>query len=115
MKILITGANGFLGQHLCRFLKKRHSVFATGRGSKRIPFADVQYYTCDITDFSSVVQLLKTVQPEVIIHAAAMSKPDECDVNRELCDKINVLGTKHFIDAAQQLKHESHFIYISTD
>lgn len=115
MKILITGANGFLGQHLCRFLKADHSVFATGRGEKRIPFTDVQYFPCDITDNSSIDQLLNTVQPEVIIHAAAMSRPDDCHTNRELCDSINVLGTQHLIAAAQQLKRPPHFIYISTD
>jgi dTDP-4-dehydrorhamnose reductase len=115
MKILITGANGFLGQHLCRFLKVNHSICATGRGGKRLPFADVKYYPCDITDINAVKQLLSAVQPEVIIHAAAMSKPDECDTNRELCDRINVLGTRHFIDAAELLNHQPHFIYISTD
>ncbi len=115
MKILITGANGFLGQHLSRDLKNDHLLFATGKGEKRIPFDDVMYIPSDITDINSVETLLNKVQPDVIIHAAAMSRPDECDVNREMCDRINVAGTKYIVDAAQELKQLPHFIYISTD
>lgn len=115
MKILITGANGFLGQHLCRFLKTDHSVFATGRGEKRIPFDDVKYFPCEITEINYTGQLLNTVQPQVIIHTAAMSRPDECDTNRKLCDKINVLGTKYLLEAAELLEHRPHFMYVSTD
>lgn len=115
MKILITGANGFLGQHLCSFLKKSHTIFATGKGEKRIPFDDVTFLPADIADANAVEQLLNNIQPEVIIHAAAMSRPDECDVNKELCDKINVAGTNHLINAAEKSTHQPLFIYISTD
>jgi nucleoside-diphosphate-sugar epimerase len=39
MKIFITGSNGFLGQHLCKyFLTKEANIIASGKGSKRIPF-----------------------------------------------------------------------------
>jgi len=115
MKVLITGANGFLGQHLCRHLMAAHSILATGRGMNRIPFNDIEYKSADITDGDAVTELVNAFEPEVIIHAASMSKPDECDIDRELCDQINVKGTQHFIDAAEQLKHRPHFIYVSTD
>ncbi len=115
MKIMITGANGFLGQHLCRFLENSHTIFATGRGEKRVSFPGVRYLAADITDPSSLQQLLLDTEAEVIIHAAAMSRPDECDTNRMLCDDVNINGTKHLVDAAKHLTHQPHFIYISTD
>jgi dTDP-4-dehydrorhamnose reductase len=115
MKVLITGANGFLGQHLCRLLRNSHTVFATGKGNKRIPFEDVNYHPAEITDSNSIEELLKKTAPQVIIHAAAMSKPDECDVDRELCDAINITATRHLINASGKLELKPHFIYVSTD
>jgi dTDP-4-dehydrorhamnose reductase len=59
--------------------------------------------------------MLKTAMPDVIIHTAAMSKPDECDRERALCTDINVNGTKNLIEATKALNKPVHFINISTD
>jgi dTDP-4-dehydrorhamnose reductase len=115
MKILITGGNGFLGQHLCRFLRQGNNVVAVGKGEKRIPFDDVQYYSVDITHFTNLRKTFQAVDPDVIIHTAAMSKPDECNNNREMCDKVNVEGTKAVVDAAKEVNPLLHLVYTSSD
>lgn len=115
MKIMVTGANGFLGQHLCRFFKNEYDVFATGKGAKRLPFAEVKYFEADITDANKIKEVVANIQPDVIVHTAAMSRPDECNEKRELCDAINVIGTQHLVDAANLLKNSPHFIYTSSD
>lgn len=110
-KILITGANGFLGQHLCLFLlESGYNIVATGRGSCRIPSKDLLYQQCELTESKEVALLLNMHQPTVIIHTAAMSKPDECNADKALCLKANVEATKNLLQA-----DASHFIYISTD
>jgi dTDP-4-dehydrorhamnose reductase len=114
MKVMITGANGFLGQHLCRFLKNHYQVFAVGKGEKRLPFADVRYFSADIKD-QKLIGLVTEVNPDIIIHTAAMSKPDECDRNKKLCDEVNVTGTGMIVTAAKQLTIAPHLIYTSSD
>lgn len=111
-KILITGANGFLGQHLTFLLSKdAYSVVATGRGHCRISLKNEIIYTAtDLTDKEAIKSLLFKFKPEVIIHNAALSKPDECDTNRDICLKVNVEATKHLLQSTAE-----HFIYISTD
>ncbi|BAV08078.1 dTDP-4-dehydrorhamnose reductase [Filimonas lacunae] len=117
MKVLVTGANGFLGQHLCLHLDKAgFSVAATGRGDSRLPFAFSQiYYPADLTSREEVADLVSQVQPDVIVHAAAMSKPDECNNQRETCLLHNVEVTRYLIDAANNTHRQVHFVYISTD
>lgn len=111
-KVLITGANGFLGQHLTCYLQNaNHSVIAAGRGQRRISkCADVTYFEVDLTDRQAVRQMLLKFSPEVVIHTAAMSKPDDCENNKQLCLSVNVETTRYLLEAAG-----SHFIYISTD
>jgi dTDP-4-dehydrorhamnose reductase len=114
-KVLVTGANGFLAQHLCLFLaSKNFDVIAVSRGECRMPRKEnFQYYSLDLTDEAAVHEILHATNPDIIIHAAAMSKPDECDNNKDECLKQNVEVTKYLL---QKTAHnQPHFIYISTD
>lgn len=112
---MVTGANGFTGQHLSVFLADQgFSVYAVSRGPSRIiQHSGIQYYPCELTNVSSVMQVVEIIEPDWIIHVAAMSKPDECDIKREDCLKNNVEATIHLGEAA--LKVNARFIYFSTD
>lgn len=115
MKILITGANGFLAQHLCLFLAdKGFQVIAVSRGECKIPInAQISYFDLELTNVSLVADFVKYHQPDVMIHAAAMSKPDECNNNRDECILQNVTITEQLVKLANDI--QAHFIYISTD
>ena len=118
MKILVTGANGLLGQHLTKqLLEKGYTVIATGKGDARIQFKEWEhqylYYPLDITDANAVQLIMSTVQPEVVVHAAAMTQVDECELHPEKCERVNVTGTSQILVDAEM--YSQHFIYISTD
>src|SRR4051794_14282921 len=118
MKVLITGANGFLGQHLALYLAgKGYHVIASGRGECRLAKKFViQYHSADLTDELAIASIIKAVQPEVVIHTAAMSKPDECNNKREACLLLNLEATKFLLQSSQAVQPlQPHFIYISTD
>lgn len=109
--IVITGANGFLGQHLCVFFSDRgYDIVATGRGDCKIAQSNFSYYSCDLTYKHEVEVMLDTHQPDVIIHTAALSKPDECNDNKQLCLATNVEATRYLLRDPSV-----HFIYTSTD
>lgn len=113
--VFITGANGFLGQYLTRYLASEDfTVIASGRGICRIPEKEKFLYTeLDLINKEVVDLCLQVHHPDVIIHAAAMSKPDECNLNKELCLLHNVEATKYLLDASQSFSPQ--FIYTSTD
>jgi dTDP-4-dehydrorhamnose reductase len=115
MKVLITGANGFLGQHLYLYLAAKNiEVVAISRGGCRIPAKEAfQYYPIDLTDKIAVHQMLHVTKPDVVVHAAAMSKPDECNNNRQACLKQNVEATENLLETV--FEKGIYFIYISTD
>ncbi len=117
MKILITGANGLLGQKLVEMLgqKPDWTVLATGRGECRIARlpANVSYSSCDISSEESVNQIFKEFGPTTVLHTAAMTNVDECELHPEACHLQNVTASRHIIRACEE--SGSHLIHLSTD
>jgi dTDP-4-dehydrorhamnose reductase len=117
MKILITGANGLLGQHLIQeLLHRQFTVVATSKGPSRLPFepsAQFSYRTLDITDELNLENVMEEERPDVVVHAAAMTQVDECEKNPDLCEKTNVFGTTQLLVDAEA--HSQYIIYLSTD
>lgn len=117
MKILLTGANGFLGYYLTQqLLENNYEVIATGKGDCRLPFADrrnFQYEAMDLTDPFAVHDVFEKYSPAIVVHAGAMSKVDECELNQWEAYRNNVEGTITMLINAES--QHSFFIFISTD
>lgn len=117
IKILVTGANGLLGQTIIRqLLEKKYEVIATGRGDDRAqvsPSAPTYYKSIDITDGPAIEQFIIEQKPSVIVHAAAMTQVDQCELHKQECYNINVTATRFIIDAAKAVG--ARFIFVSTD
>lgn len=118
MKVLVTGANGLLGQHLIRQLvhEGKFIIHATGKGDSRLPYGStngITYHPLNLTDFKKTQTLIEKISPHIILHAAAITQPNECATDKINCWKTNVGVTRALIKGAQKTK--SYFIYVSTD
>ena len=115
-KILVTGSNGLLGQKLVYKLKNRNDVelTATARGENRLmDRSGYQYIPMDICNRSDVDTVIDSIKPHHIIHTAAMTQVDHCELNPEECDRTNVHAVQYIVNAAE--RNESHLVHLSTD
>jgi len=115
MRILVTGANGLLGQKLSELIHNHpeHHLIATARGKSSLRLRDVEYYSLDITEHHAVLETIQKTKPDVIVNAAAMTHVDKCEQEQEACWVANVLSMEHLVKACEATK--AHLIHVSTD
>ncbi len=112
MKILVTGASGFVGSHLASKLSKNPELKILGTYFKHpLNLHKAELYRLNITDFSEVLQFLEEHSPEVVIHTAARVSFRKKD--KEQLFRINVEGTRNLVNAMLET-NIPRIIYVSS-
>ena len=114
MKIIVTGSNGLLGQHLIpQLAQHNHQVIALGRGPQRITGIEhIPYQNLDLLEFDQVRHFIKSQQPDVLVHAAAMTQVDDCERDRNKSREINVNATENLLEACLTLLEPISFFFL---
>lgn len=115
MKIVITGSNGLLGQKIVKqCLKHGIDFVATSKGENRNNNCpESRFRSLDICDKEAVFQCLNSAKPTHVIHTAAMTNVDQCELNPSECKEINVKATQNLWSVSSDLG--IHFQLLSTD
>lgn len=113
MKVLVTGATGFLGGALCKALvKKNYEVYALKRSNSDTEMLDdlsIQYVAGDVTNRESVFKAIEGM--DLVFHLAGLIAYEPS--KRALMDKVNVEGTKNVVDACVEFKVKQ-LMYVSS-
>lgn len=91
-KLLITGASGFLGWHLCQIAKQNWQVYGTYY-SHDLEIPGINLIKLNLTDFAELKQIFQEIQPDAVIHAAARSQPNFCQTHPEESHLVNVIAS----------------------
>ncbi len=115
MKILVTGANGLLGQKLISLLTQKQEVhtIATARKPVSYSLTKTEFRILDVTNQKETERVILEVKPDVVIHTAAMTQVDQCETQREECWKANVTGVENLVRACENAT--SFLVHVSTD
>lgn len=125
MKILVTGASGFLGLNLLNHLAQAHPAAellaadlsgpsiqdraGIGASARRI-----QYRPLDVTDLDACHGLMELARPTHILHAAAVTLPDESAQSKQLTYSVNLEGTRNVLVAAAAAGSVQRFVLLSS-
>ncbi len=108
-KILITGATGFIGSALFNHLQNQgHELFVIDNlsfGNKDyITINDKMFFEEDIRNKANVENIIQTIQPQWVIHLAAIHFIPYCNKHPFESSEINIRGTKNILDACKNTK-----------
>jgi CDP-paratose 2-epimerase len=133
MKILVTGSSGLIGSEAVRYFgKQKHQIFGVDNNLRKFFFGDngdtswnlsalkklpidFTHYDTDIRDRAKVLELVKTIRPDAIIHCAAQPSHDlAAKIPFEDFD-TNANGTLNLLEATRQFCKDSPFVFLSTN
>ena len=104
MNILVTGSNGLLAPYIIKSLSTKNNVISCSKsnGPNQI----------DLANFSLVKKFVEEINPDILIHCAALTDVEKAEKEPNLALINNCNVTKNLI---KNISEHCHFIYISTD
>ena len=111
-KLLITGASGFLGWHLCQLANIEWDVYGT-YFSHNLEIPGIKLVKVDLTNFAEVKRVFQEIQPAAVIHTAAQSQPNYCQIHPEESLLINVTASLNI--AGLCADNSIPYVFTSTD
>jgi dTDP-4-dehydrorhamnose reductase len=111
--IVVTGASGLLGASLVMLGRDlgREVIGVCHRHLLRIP--GVRICQANLADRQAMRNLLVPLRPKSIIHCAAITEVDWCELHPEETEEVNVQASSALAELAQELNAQ--FLYVSTD
>ncbi|MEO7934283.1 MAG: NAD-dependent epimerase/dehydratase family protein [Chthoniobacterales bacterium] len=132
-RLLVTGSSGLIGSEVCSYFSKmgfaihgvdnnQRAVFFGAQGDTRWnqerllrDLPDFAHHELDIRDRAGVLDLVKTLRPDVIIHTAAQPSHDRAAAIPFDDFDTNAVGTLNLLEAARQFAQEAPFVHMSTN
>jgi dTDP-4-dehydrorhamnose reductase len=110
MKILVTGAHGFLGRSLLDLVGEMEWV-GCGRSAESV--SPCPYFQIDLQNSDAVTELLEEVRPDWVINTAALTNVDQCEEDRDLARQVNLDPVGHLVSACKRV--DAGLVQLSTD
>jgi len=133
MKILVTGSSGLIGSEVCSYFAKHgHSIHGVDNNQRAVFFGpqgdttwrleelqksltDFSHHELDIRDRQNVMDLIKKIKPDAIVHTAAQPSHDKAASIPFDDFDVNAVGTLNLLEAARQFCKDAPFVHMSTN
>ena len=112
-KLIVTGAHGFVAGSVLSQAGVDWQVHAVSRGAAQAGSDNLQWHSCDPLALGELARLFREIQPQAVIHTAAIADIDVCQAQREMARAVNV----DFTRTLAALCHETgtRLVFCSTD
>lgn len=117
VRIAITGVGGYVGSSLGHYLQEKgYDVYGTYMSNypENVLSGD-RLYRMDMTSVSQIDTVLDAIEPDVIIHTAALSNLTGCEKDKDLAVQVNVEATRNLLAWIQRTKPDIKLVFMSSD
>jgi len=115
MRVLITGANGFVGRYLIGELSRNnHEVVAFDTAFPSPVEGITSQHTGDLLDAECMGRVTAAAKPDACVHLAAISFAPSAKDNASLMFAVNVIGTINLIEAFRKNANSARILVVST-
>lgn len=113
-RVLITGCHGLLGQKLHELLSPTNEIIGVDlQAETYLSGRNFRYLPLDITKRSEIIDAVVETKPGFIVNTAAMTGVDQCEVQKDICWRVNVMAVENLVKACKKVS--AHLIQISSD
>jgi GDP-4-dehydro-6-deoxy-D-mannose reductase len=113
VRVLVTGADGFVGKHLCRYLREQGDHVVEARGPPA-PDASSGGTSLDVTDPANVREVVEAARPDVVIHLAGFSSVAKSHRDPARAFSVNTLGAVHLLASVRDLAPQARVLLIGS-
>jgi GDP-4-dehydro-6-deoxy-D-mannose reductase len=117
LRILVTGASGFVGKHLVKQLRERFGagieIISTNKDAEQCPEIGV-VHALDVTDDRAVADAVASTQPTHVVHLSGISAPSEANADPRAAWAVNTLGTLSVAEAILAHAPRARLVFAST-
>ncbi len=120
LRVFITGATGFVGSHLLKFLDSpEYDIYGTAfpEVPEREPKESkgrVKIFRLDVRSEKEVFKAVKESKPDWVIHLAAVSNVKHSWERREETLETNLMGTFYLLEALRKLRPQARVLFVSS-
>jgi len=133
MKLLVTGSSGLIGSEVCTYFAKQGNIIHGVDNNERAVFfgpqgdtswrlrelqnsiKDFSHHDLDIRERQRVLDLIKKIKPDAIVHTAAQPSHDKAASIPFDDFDVNAVGTLNLLEATRQFCSDSPFVHMSTN
>ncbi len=112
-RLMVTGASGFVAGSVIAQAGKDVEVHAVSRGAALAERDGLHWHTVDLADPVCCRDLFHKIQPDVVIHTAAIADIDYCEAHPEDARRVNAELTAQLAELCKE--SNTRLVYLSTD